>query len=212
VCNNRLVSQIKKDKSRKEAFIIMKKDLGSLPAVFPMPVLMVATYDENGKVDVMNVAWGNICAMDKIALNLATDRKTLKNIRARKAFTVALADEEHIKEADFFGTASGNVMPDKFERTGFHAVKSAHVDAPVIEEFPVTMECNVEEIRDSFGEVKVTGTIVNVLADEKVLDEKGKVDAGKIHAVMFDQFRNAYYSTGSKIADAWRVGSELMKK
>ncbi|MBQ9403774.1 MAG: flavin reductase family protein [Synergistaceae bacterium] len=190
----------------------MKKDLGSLPAVFPMPVLMVATYGEDGKVDVMNVAWGNICAMDKIALNLATDRKTLKNIRARKAFTVALADEEHLKEADFFGTASGNVMTDKFERTGFHAVKSAHVDAPVIEEFPVTMECKVEEIRDAFGEVKVTGTIVNVLADEKVLDEKGKVDAGKLHAVMFDQFNNAYYSTGSKIADAWRIGSELMKK
>lgn len=190
----------------------MKKDLGPLPAVFPMPVLMVATYGENDKVDVMNVAWGNISGMDKIALNLATERKTLKNIRERKAFTVALADEAHIKEADFFGTASGNVMADKFERTGLHAVKSAHVDAPVIEEFPLTMECKVEEIRDSFGEVKVTGTIVNVLADEKVLDSKGKVDAGKLHAIMFDQFNNSYYSTGSQIGQAWRIGSELMKK
>ena len=117
----------------------MKKDLGSLPAVFPMPVLMVATYGEDGKVDVMNVAWGNICGMDKIALNLGSDRKTLANIRERKAFTVALADEAHIKEADFFGIASGNKMPDKFERSGLHAVKSANVDAPVIEEFLLTM-------------------------------------------------------------------------
>ena len=190
----------------------MRKDLGTLPGVFPMPVLMVATYGEDGKVDVMNVAWGNICGMDKIALNLAPDRKTLKNIRAKNAFTVALADEAHIKEADFLGTASGNVMADKFERTGLHAVKSSRVDAPVIEEFPVTLECEVAEIRDSFGEVKVTGTIVNVSADEKVLDEKGKVDAGKLNAIMFDQFQNSYYTVDKKIAEAWRVGAEFMKK
>ena len=190
----------------------MLKDLGSLPAVFPMPVLMVATYGEDGKIDIMNVAWGGICGMDKIALNLATERKTLKNIRTRKAFTVALADEAHVKEADFLGTASGNVMADKFERTGLHAHKSAHVDAPVIEEFPVTMECRLEEIRDCFGEQRVVGTIVNVLAEERVLDEKGKVDAGKLNAIMFDQFRNTYYTVGKEIAQAWRVGAELMKK
>ena len=190
----------------------MAKDLGSIPAVFPMPVLMVATYGEDGKIDIMNVAWGNICTMDKIALNLAPERKTLKNIRAKKAFTVALADEAHIKEADFLGTASGNTMNDKFERTGLHAVKSSRVDAPVITEFPLTMECELVEERESFGEVKVTGKIVNVIADEKILDEKGKVDAAKLKPVMFDQFRNAYYSVGSEIAKAWRVGAELMKK
>ncbi len=190
----------------------MLKDLGAIPAVFPMPVLMVATYNDDGSIDVMNVAWGGICGMDKIALNLATDRKTLKNIQARKAFTVALADEAHIKEADFFGTASGNTMPDKFERTGLHAVKSAHVDAPIIEEFPLTMECSLEEVRDCFGEQRVVGTIVNVVADEKVLDEKGKVDASKLNAIMFDQFRNTYYTAGKEIAQAWRVGAEYMKK
>lgn len=190
---------------------IMKKDLGSFPAVFPMPVLMVATYGEDGKVDVMNVAWGNICTMDKIVLNLAPERKTLKNIRVKNAFTVALADVAHIKEADFLGTASGNVMTDKFERTGLHAVKSSRVDAPVIEEFPLTMECEVAEIRESFGEVKVVGTILNVIADEKVLDEEGKVEAGKLNALMFDQFRNSYYTVGEKIADAWKVGNSLLK-
>ena len=190
----------------------MLKDLGSLPAVFPMPVLMVATYGEDGKIDIMNVAWGGICGMDKIALNLAPERKTLKNILAKKAFTVALADEAHVKEADFLGTASGNVMADNFERTGLHAHKSAHVDAPVIEEFPVTMECKLEEVRDCFGEQRVVGTIVNVLAEERVLDEKGKVDASKLNAIMFDQFRNTYYTAGKEIAKAWRVGAELMKK
>lgn len=190
----------------------MFKDLGSLPAVFPMPVLMVGTYGEDGTVDVMNVAWGGICGMDKIALNLAPDRKTLKNIQARKAFTVALADEAHIKEADFFGTASGNTMPDKFQRSGLHEAKSEHVDAPVIQEFPLTMECKLEEVRECFGEMRVVGTIVNVRADEKVLDEKGKVDAGKLNAVMFDQYRMTYYSVGKEIAKAWRVGAELMKK
>ena len=190
----------------------MRKDLGSLPAGFPMPVLMVAAYDENGKVNVMNVAWGGICGMDKIALNLAPERKTLANIKASKAFTVALADEAHIKEADFLGIASGNTMPDKFERSGLHAVKSSHVNAPIIEEFPLTMECRLEEVRECFGEMRVVGTIVNVNVDEKVLDEKGKVDAKKLNAVTFDQFRNGYYSVGEKIAQAWNAGAGLMKK
>ncbi|MBQ6003008.1 MAG: flavin reductase family protein [Synergistaceae bacterium] len=191
----------------------MLKDLGcSLPAVYPMPVLMVATYGEDGKVDVMTVAWGSICGMDKIALYLAKDRKTLKNINARKAFTVSLADEAHLKEIDFLGTASGNTTPDKFERTGLHAVKSKNVDAPVVEEFPVTMECKLEEVRDCFGEMQVVGTIVNVLAEEKTLDEAGKVNAEKINAVIFDQFRNTYYTSGKEVAKAWRVGAELMKK
>ena len=190
----------------------MRKDLGSLPGVFPMPVLMVATYGEDGKVDVMNVAWGGICGMDKIALNLAAERKTLKNIRAKKAFTVSLADEAHLAEADFLGTASGNVMSDKFERTGLHAVKSGRVDAPVIEEFPVTLECELAEIHDCFGEQRVVGTIVNVTVDEKFLDESGKVDVKKINPVMFDQFRNAYYNVGEKVGDAWRIGAPFMKK
>ena len=190
----------------------MFKDLGSLPAGFPMPVLMVGTYNENDTPNVMNVAWGGVCGIDKIALNLAADRKTLANIQARKAFTVALADVAHIKEADFFGIATGNKMPDKFARSGLTAKKSANVDAPVIQEFPLTMECRLEEVRECFGEMRVVGTIVNVLADEKVLDEKGKVDAGKLNAVMFDQFRMGYYAVGEQIAKAWNAGAELMKK
>ena len=190
----------------------MKKDLGVVPAVYPMPVLMVAAYDENEKVNVMNAAWGQICDNDKIILFLGEDRKTLANMKVSKAFTVALADEAHVKEADFFGIASGNRMDDKFERTGFHAVKSDKVHAPVIEEFPVCMECELAEIVNTENVFGVVGKIVNVKANEEVLDEKGKVDVSKLHALMFDQFRNGYYATGEKVAQAWNAGVGLMKK
>ena len=121
----------------------MKKNIGVVPAVYPMPVLMVAAYDANEKVNVMNVAWGQICDMDKIILFIGEGKKTWLNIQESKAFTVALADEAHVDVADFFGIASGNKMNDKFERTGYHALKSDKVNAPIIEEFPVVMECEL---------------------------------------------------------------------
>ena len=124
----------------------MRKSLDVQPALFPMPVLMVAAYDGNGKANVMNAAWGEISAMDKVALFIDEKHKTTKNIRETKAFTVGIADLDHMVEADFFGIATGNEMEDKFERTGFHQVRSAHVNAPIIEEFPVAMECELLEI------------------------------------------------------------------
>ncbi len=190
----------------------MKKDLGVLQAVFPMPVLMIATYDENGKVDVMNAAWGNISAPDKIALFIGEAHKTTKNIRQVKAFTVSLADKAHIDEADFFGIASGNNMEDKFERTGFTARKSDKVNAPVIEEFPLVMECELAEIVDTEHLHAVVGKIVNVAAEESVLDENGKVDPLKLNAVSFDNFRHGYFATGEKAGQAWDNGNKLMKK
>lgn len=188
----------------------MKKDLGVQQAVYPMPVLMIATYDETGKVDVMNAAWGNICAPDKIALFISEPHKTTKNIRKVKAFTVSLADAAHIDEADFFGIASGNDMEDKFERTGFTARKSDKVNAPVIEEFPLVMECELAEIVETEHLHAVVGTIVNVAAEEAVLDENGKVDAAKLNALAFDNFRAGYYAMGEKAGQAWGNGKKLM--
>ena len=190
----------------------MKKNLGVVQAVFPMPVLMVAAYDEAGKVNVMNAAWGMICNSDRIALFIDEDHKTTKNIRQSKAFTVSIADRAHMAEADFFGIATGNKMPDKFARTGFHAVKSAHVNAPVIDEFPLVMECELAEIVQTENLHAVVGKVVNVGAEESVLDEKGKVDAEKLQALTFDQFRNGYYVTGEKAGRAWNAGKDLMKK
>ncbi len=183
-----------------------------MPAVFPMPVLMVAAYDEQGKVNVMNAAWGTICDMDKIALIIDDEHKTTQNIRKVKAFTVSLADKEHIAEADFFGIASGNKISDKFERTGFHAAKSALVNAPIIEEFPVSMECELAEIVETANLFAVVGKIVGVSADEEVLDANGKVDPLKLNALIFDQFQHGYYAVGEKVGQAWNAGKELMEK
>ena len=177
-----------------------------------MPVLMIAAYDENGVVNVMNAAWGMISDMDKITLFIDEDHKTTKNIRAVKAFTVSIADKNHMAEADFFGIATGNKMPDKFERSGLHAIKSSHVNAPIIEEFPVAMECELLEIVQTENLHAVIGKIVNACADEEIVDEKGKVDPSQINALIFDQFQNGYYVVGEKVGKAWNAGASLMKK
>ena len=189
----------------------MKKDLGVVPAVYPMPVLMVAAYDENEKVNVMNVAWGQICDEDKIILFIGEGKKTWLNIKESKAFTVSLADKAHMDAADFFGIASGNKIDDKFERTGYHAAKSDKVHAPVIDEFPVAMECELLEFLHSDYVDGIVGKIVNVKADEAVLDDKGKIDPEKLEALIFDQFRHGYYVTGEQVGKAWNAGAALMK-
>ena len=189
----------------------MKKSLGVKPYVFPMPVLMIATYGENQTVDVMNMAWGGISANNMVALNITETHKTAKNIKERGAFTLSIADAAHLAQADFFGIASGNNMADKFERSGLHAIPSERVDAPVIEEFPLTLECKVAELQHDQGGFRVLGEIVNVLADETVLDASGNVDPTKLNAFVFDQFQNGYYAIGEKIGQAWSSGKHLMQ-
>lgn len=189
----------------------MKKDLGIKPYLFPMPTYMIGTYNEDNTVDVMMMAWGGICAEDMVALNLEEDHKTVANIKARGAFTLAVPGTDTIKESDFLGIATSNKMKDKFERTGLHAVKSDKVDAPVIEEYPVTLECVVEKLEKEPYGLRVLGKIVNVIADEKVVDEKGGIDVKKINAFIFDQMRNGYYAVGEKVGTAWKSGAEFMK-
>lgn len=190
----------------------MKKDIGKIPAIFPMPVLMIGTYDENGKVDVMNAAWGQVCDNDRIILSLTESHKTVKNIKLNKAFTVALADRTHVEVADYFGIVSGNNAEDKFERTGYHAVKSEKVNAPIIEEFPIVMECELAEIIDTDSIYGVVGKILNTKVEEDALSENGKVDVCKLDALMFDQFQSGYYTVGEKVATAWNAGLDLAKR
>ncbi len=190
----------------------MKKDLGAVPAVYPMPVLVVAAYDENEKVNAMNVAWGQICDEDKIILFIGEGKKTWLNIKASRAFTVSIADVAHMDAADFFGIASGNKMSDKFERTGYHAIKSDKVHAPIVEEFPLAIECELLDILDTEFISGIVGKIVNVKAEESVLSKNGKVDPEKLNALMFDQFQHGYYATGAKVGQAWNAGVSLMKK
>ena len=189
----------------------MKQDLGVVQAVYPMPVLMVAAYGENDKVNVMNAAWGMICNEDRIALFIDEDHKTTQNILNRKAFTVSIADRKHMDVADFFGIATGNKMADKFERTGYTATKSRHVDAPIVEEFPVVMECELAEVVETESMYCIVGKIVNTAAEESVLDENGKVNPAKLDALIFDQFQHGYYVSGEQVGKAWNAGAGLMK-
>ncbi len=188
----------------------MLKDLGIKPFVFPMPVLMIATYGRDDKIDVMNMAWGGICDEDQVALNISESHKTTQNIKERGAFTLSIADIPHMAEADYFGIASGNNTDDKFERSGLHAEKSTRVNAPIITDFPLTLECKVKEFQYTETGFRVLGKIVNVLADEKVLDN-GKVDPLKLNALVFDQFQNGYYSIGKKVGQAWNAGKKFLK-
>lgn len=189
----------------------MKKSLGVKPYTYPMPVLMISTYNEDGAVDVMNMAWGGVCAENMVALNIDEDHKTTENIKKRGAFTLSIADVPHLKEADFFGIATGNKMKNKFEKSGLTATKSDKVDAPIVTEFPLTLECKVVECRHTVYGFRVLGEIVDVLADEEVLDEKGKVDPTKLNAFIFDQFQSGYYAVGEKVGQAWQSGAPLMK-
>ena len=190
----------------------MKKDLGVLTALFPMPVLLVASYDQDGTVGVMNVAWGTPGESDQVTLFVDEDHKTTKNILLTKAFTVSLADKAHLAEADFFGIASGNKMPDKFAKSGLHAKKSAHVNAPIIQEFPLAIECKLLEVVRAEHLFAIVGKVVNVCADEEVLSEKGKVEPQKLNAVLFDTFQSGYWSIGEKVGQAWKTGANFMQK
>jgi len=190
----------------------MTKNLGVKPYLFPMPTYMIGTYNDDNTVDEMMMAWGGICAMDMVALNLEAEHKTVANLEARKAFTLAVPGVDTLKESDFFGIASANNMADKFERSGLHAVKSSVVDAPVITEYPLTLECEVVEMQEQPYGLRVLGKIVNVIADEKILNEKGKIDVAKINAFVFDQVQHGYYAIGEQVGKAWKSGVELMKK
>ena len=167
----------------------MKKGLGVQPALYPMPVLMIATYNEDGTVDVMNMAWGGICAHDMVALNISRGHKTAKNIEARGAFTLSVAD--------------------KFERSGMTATRSERVNAPVVNEYPLTLECSVVEMQEQPYGLRVLGRIENVLAEESVLGGDGKVDPAKLGAFAFDQFQSGYYAMGEKVGQAWESGKRL---
>lgn len=186
----------------------MKKNIKTTEAIFPMPVLMIATYNEDGTVDVMNAAWGTMLDRNQVILNLTETHKTVKNIKERKAFTVSLADAKHVKEADYFGMVSGNNTKDKFERSGLTVTKSELVDAPIINEFPICMECTfIEYQNDEYG-CGVIGKIVNVSADEEIMTD-GIVDIKKLEAIAFDPYTHGYYKVTDRVGDAFKIGLEL---
>lgn len=188
----------------------MKKAIQHTESIFPMPVLMVASYNEDGTVNVMNAAWGTMQERGYVALNLTETHKTVQNIKARKAFTVSIADAAHVVEADFFGVVSGNKMKDKFEASGLTAVKAPDVDAPVINEFPICIECEFVEYQDNAYGCGVIGKVVGTLVEESVM-EGGKVDISKLEAIAFDPFTHGYYKVTERVGDAFKDGLQKKK-
>lgn len=156
----------------------MRKNFGVKPYTYPQPVFIIATYGEDGTPDAMNAAWGGISEGNELSMCLSAGHKTVKNIIKRKAFTVSMADAAHVVACDYVGIASGNDVADKFAKAGFHAVKSEYVDAPLIEELAVAVECRLKSYDEET--CRMVGEIVNVSVDESVLDEQGKVNVAKV--------------------------------
>jgi len=184
----------------------MRKNFGKKTWFYPLPVLIIGSYDENGKADAMNAAWGGIYDSDKVVLCLSENHKTTQNIKKRGAFTVSFADTAHVVEADYVGLVSANEVEDKLERAGFHTTKSEFVDAPLIDELPMTLECKLIKVNEDGN---IIGEIVNVNADDSVLGEDGMIDATKLQAISYDPVHNTYVKMGEKVGNAFSDGANL---
>lgn len=181
----------------------MRKNFGQKPWMYPMPVLIIGTYDEEGKANAMNAAWGGIYEADQVMLCLSHGHRTTQNIKKKGAFTISFADAAHVTEADYVGMVSANDVQDKMERAGFHTTRSEYVDAPVIDELPMALECELIKINEDGN---VIGKIVNVSADERILDEDGNIDTAGMQVISFDPVHNAYLKLGEKVGNAFKDG------
>lgn len=187
-------------------FLHMRKNFGSKHWLFPQPVLMIATYNEDGTPDIMNAAWGGISDSDEISISISNTHKTAENLQKRGAFTVSFATASQVAACDYVGLVSGNKVPDKFARAGFHAVKSEFVDAPLVEELPMALECRVRSY-DTETDI-LRGEIVNVSADETILTD-GKIDPAKFRPIVFDPVNHDYLELGAKAGKAFSEGNKL---
>ena len=183
-----------------------RKDFGAKPLTYPQPVLIIASYDENGVPDAMNAAWGGISESNEISMCLSEGHKTVKNILSRKAFTVSMADAAHVVECDYVVIESGNQVANKVEKAGFTVEKSERVDAPIINELAVCLECKFKSYDPET--CRMVGEIINVSVDESVMTD-GKVDVDKVAPITFDPFNNAYHVLGAKVGNAFADGAKL---
>lgn len=185
----------------------MRKNFGAKPLTYPQPVFIVAAYDGQGVPNAMNAAWCGISEMNEVSLCLSAGHKTVKNILVRKAFTVSMADAPHVVACDYVGLVSGNKVHDKFKRAGFHVEASSFVDAPLIAELPVALECRLKDYNPETCIMR--GEIMNVCVDERVLDADGNVDVVKAAPITFDPFNNTYHVIGAQVGKAFSDGRQL---
>ena len=185
----------------------MRKNFGAKPWTYPQPVFIIATYGEDGTPDAMNAAWGGISDDTQISMCLSAGHKTVKNILARGAFSVSMADAAHVVECDYVGIVSANDVPDKLEKAGLHTTKSELVDAPLIDELPMALECKLISYDEET--CRLVGEIVNVSAEESILGEDGKINLAKFEPIVFDPVNHAYLKLGGKAGNAFRDGLKL---
>ena len=185
----------------------MRKNFGAKAMCYHMPVFIIGTYNADGTPNAMNAAWGGISEEAEITICVDNTHKTAQNLLARKAFTVSMATAGMTAACDYVGIVSGNKEPDKFARAGFHATKSEFVDAPLIDELPMALECEVLSYDEET--CRLVGRIVNVCADESVLDENGKVDVSKLQPITYDPMNHHYLVLGEKVGQAFHDGVTL---
>lgn len=186
----------------------MRKDFGACAKIFPEAVFIIGSYDKDGKPDAMNAAWGGISGETQITMCISASHKTTENIKQTGAFTVSPAVSRYASECDFLGLVSGVKVSDKLDRVSFHTHKSDKVNAPVIEELPVCVECRLKSYDDSTN--TLIGEIVNVSVDENYLDENGKVDSKKISPIIYDSFNHKYLAFTEAVGNAFSDGKKFM--
>lgn len=185
----------------------MRKNFGPKTMCYPMPVFIIGTYNEDGTPNAMNAAWGGISEETEISICVDNTHKTAANLIARKAFTVSMATAQSMAACDYVGIVSGNQEPNKFAKAGFHATKSEFVDAPLIDELPMALEC--ELISYDPETCRLVGRILNVCADESVLGENGKIDVSKLRPITYDSMNHHYLVLGEKVGQAFHDGLAL---
>lgn len=184
----------------------MRKNFGAKPILYPQPVLIIGSYDNNGTPDAMNAAWGGISESNEFSICLSAEHKTVKNILIRKAFTVSMATADTVVPCDYVGIVSGNDVPNKIEKAGFHTTKSEFVDAPIIKELPMALECKL--ISYDSESCRMVGEIINVCAEESILTD-GNIDPVKLRPITYDGMNHAYYALGEKVGNAFTDGVKL---
>ena len=189
-----------------------RKNFSDKAVITPLPAIMIATWDEKKNPDVMMAAWGGQCGPKHITFVLSK-HKTTDNIRLKKAFTISFATKNDIAQSDYFGIVSGNDVPDKVAKAGYTITPSPNVDAPIINEYKLTLECKVVTFdEDKNGGARVVGEIVNMSADESILDEEGNIDLGKLQPVIFDSSKAEYRVVGEKVGKAWGSGKAIQER
>ena len=184
----------------------MRKNFGARPLVYPQPVYIIATYNDDGTPNAMNAAWGGISESDQISMCIGENHQTTRNVLARGAFTVSMATADKVVECDYVGIVSGNDVPDKLARAGFHTTKSEFVDAPLIDELPMAVECKLISYDEE--SCRMVGQIVNVCADESVLTD-GKIDPAKLRPISYDGMNHASLVLGEMVGNAFSDGNKL---